>query len=147
MSCLIWDKNSHIVLVHLPLNTNPTPLVWNNTTTLESGKEKVAHPNLQLIMLKRERGDVSKINSYFVNTCYCHSRFISNVFTNFSADEMKSLLYSRYYAEACNEWRGRSPRLSAWAHSSKETSHRWRAVDNIVLFDRPGNRTPDLTHR
>ena len=28
---------------------------------------------------------------------------------------VKFLLYSRYYAEACNEWRGPSPRLSAWA--------------------------------
>ena len=26
-----------------------------------------------------------------------------------------SLLHSRYYAEACNEWRGPSPRLSVWA--------------------------------
>ena len=26
----------------------------------------------------------------------------------------KSSLYSRYYAEACNEWRGPSPRFSAW---------------------------------
>ena len=29
--------------------------------------------------------------------------------------QIKSLLYSRYYAEACNEWRGPSTRLSARA--------------------------------
>ena len=28
---------------------------------------------------------------------------------------IQSSLYSRYYAEACEEWRGPSPRLSAWA--------------------------------
>ena len=31
-----------------------------------------------------------------------------------NSSKIKSLLYSRYYAEACNEWRGPSPRLSAW---------------------------------
>ena len=29
--------------------------------------------------------------------------------------QIKSSLYSPYYAEACNELRGPSPRLSAWA--------------------------------
>ena len=29
--------------------------------------------------------------------------------------KIKSPLYSRYYVEACNEWRGPSPRFSAWA--------------------------------
>ena len=29
--------------------------------------------------------------------------------------QIKSLLYSWYYAESCNEWRSPSPRLSAWA--------------------------------
>ena len=29
--------------------------------------------------------------------------------------KVKSSLYSQYYAEACNEWRGPSPQLSAWA--------------------------------
>ena len=32
---------------------------------------------------------------------------------NLIQDQIKSSLYSRYYAEACNEWRGPSPRLSA----------------------------------
>ena len=30
-------------------------------------------------------------------------------------EETQTSLYSRYYAEACNEWRGPSPLLSAWA--------------------------------
>ena len=29
--------------------------------------------------------------------------------------KIKPSLYSRYYAEACNEWRDPSPQLSAWA--------------------------------
>ena len=29
--------------------------------------------------------------------------------------KIESSLCSRYYAEACNEWRGPSPRLSVWA--------------------------------
>ena len=37
-----------------------------------------------------------------------------------------------YYAEACNEWREPSPRLSAWATHSEETSQRWRAVGDTV---------------
>ena len=31
------------------------------------------------------------------------------------SNKIKSSLYSPYYAEACNELRGPSPRLSAWA--------------------------------
>ena len=45
---------------------------------------------------------------------------------------IKSLLYSCYYAEACNEWRGPSPRLSVWQHGSEETSQRRRAVGDTV---------------
>ena len=33
--------------------------------------------------------------------------------TSLQNTKIKSL-YSRYYAEACNEWWGPSPRLSAW---------------------------------
>ena len=51
---------------------------------------------------------------------------------------IKSSLYSKYYAEACNEWRGASPRLGAcWAISSEETSHWWRDVGDTV-FDLTG---------
>ena len=28
--------------------------------------------------------------------------------------KLKSSLYSRYYVEACNKWRGPSPQLTAW---------------------------------
>ena len=42
----------------------------------------------------------------------------------------KSSLYSPYYAEACNELRGPSPRLSAWAtqlrRSVATVASRWR---------------------
>ena len=38
--------------------------------------------------------------------------------------------YSPYYAEACNEWRGPSPRLSAWATQLQRNvvtvTSRWR---------------------
>ena len=57
-------------------------------------------------------------------------------------------LYSRYYAEVCNEWGGASPQLSARATQLQRNvptvaSH-WR---HCVRFHRPGNRTPDLPHR
>ena len=43
---------------------------------------------------------------------------------------MKSSLYSPYYAEACNELRGPSPRLSAWATQLRRNvatvASRWR---------------------
>ena len=44
--------------------------------------------------------------------------------------KIKSSLYSPYYAEACNELRGPSPRLSAWAtqlrRSVATVASRWR---------------------
>ena len=42
--------------------------------------------------------------------------------------KIKFSLYSRYYTDACNEWRSPSPRLSAWATQLRKTSQRWRAV-------------------
>ena len=59
-----------------------------------------------------------------------HKRFRDcrkNAFSN-----IKSLLYSRYYTEACNEWRDPSPRLSAWTTRLQKTSQRWRAVGDTV---------------
>ena len=38
-------------------------------------------------------------------------------------NQIKSSLHSRYYADACNGWRGQFPRLSAWKNSFPETSH------------------------
>ena len=44
--------------------------------------------------------------------------------------KIKSSLYSPYYAEACNELRGPSPRLSAWATQLRRdvatVASRWR---------------------
>ena len=44
--------------------------------------------------------------------------------------KIKSLLYSPYYAEACNELRGPYPRLSAWATHLRRNvatvAKRWR---------------------
>ena len=37
------------------------------------------------------------------------------MYSDNAAQTIKSSLYSPYYAQACNEWRGPSPRLSAWA--------------------------------
>ena len=36
-------------------------------------------------------------------------------YTGFIKYKIQSSLYWLYYAEACNEWRGLSPRVSAWA--------------------------------
>ena len=53
-----------------------------------------------------------------------------------------------YCAEACNEWRAPSPRLSAWAHSSEETWQGWQAVgEAYVRFDPLEIRYPDLPRR
>ena len=40
---------------------------------------------------------------------------LPQVFTWIKKIKIKSSLYSQYYAESCDEWRGPSPRLSAWA--------------------------------
>ena len=45
----------------------------------------------------------------FILTCQCQEKLLC------TSNQIKSLLYSRYYAEVCNEWWGPSPRLSAWA--------------------------------
>ena len=42
--------------------------------------------------------------------------------------DLKSSLYSRYYAEACNEQRGHIRDLAPGQHSHEEISQRWRAV-------------------
>ena len=52
------------------------------------------------------------------------------IFVYSSNQKIKSSLYSRYYAEACNEWRGLSPRIGAWATIPKKRrkgeASRWR---------------------
>ena len=53
--------------------------------------------------------------------------------------KIKSSLYSPYYAEACNELRGPSPRLSAWAtqlrRNAAAVASRWRHCADLT---RPG---------
>ena len=57
----------------------------------------------------------------FIKYCFSNSYaklflpFRNSTLVNPSNQKIKPSLYSPYYAEACNEWRGPSPRLSAWA--------------------------------
>ena len=63
-------------------------------------------------------------------------------FPNFSQiifdikSEIKYSLYMRYYAEACNEWRGQSLRLSAWATQLRTNvaavASRWRHCADLT---------------
>ena len=50
--------------------------------------------------------------------------------------KIKSSLYPRYYAEACNEWRCPSPQLSAWATQLRrnvaEVASHWRHCDDLT---------------
>ena len=52
------------------------------------------------------------------------------------SNQIKSSLYSRCYAEACNEWRGPSPRLSAWATQLRRNVatvvSRWRHCADLT---------------
>ena len=54
----------------------------------------------------------------------------------FSPNKIKSSLYSPYYAEACNELRGPSPRLSAWATQLRRNvatvASRWRHCADLT---------------
>ena len=51
-------------------------------------------------------------------------------------DQIKSSLYSPYYAEACNELRDPSPLLSAWATQLRRNvatvASRWRHCVNLT---------------
>ena len=53
-----------------------------------------------------------------------------------SSFKIKSSLYSSYYAEACNELRGPSPRLSAWATQLRRNvatvASRWRRCADLT---------------
>ena len=50
--------------------------------------------------------------------------------------KIKSSLYSQYYTEACNEWRGPSPRLSAGATHLRgniaAVASRWRRCADLT---------------
>ena len=68
---------------------------------------------------------------------YKHANDLVNQVIFFSISSIS--LFSRYYAEACNEWRDPSLRLSAEQHSSENTSQRWRAVgDSVSDLSGPG---------
>ena len=54
--------------------------------------------------------------------------------------KIKSSLYARYFAEACNKWRDPSPRLR---RNIAEVASRWW---RCIRLDRPWNKTPDLRH-
>ena len=53
-----------------------------------------------------------------------------------SKNQIKFSLYSPYYAEACNELRGPSPRLSAWATQLRRNvatvASRWRQCVDLT---------------
>ena len=51
-------------------------------------------------------------------------------------NKIKPSLYSPYYSESCNEWRGPSPRLSAWATQLRRNvaavASRWRHCADLT---------------
>ena len=64
------------------------------------------------------------------------SKFCPEEFNFKSNQKIKSLLYSLYYAEACNELRGPSPRLSAWAtqlrRNAATVASRWQHCADLT---------------
>ena len=54
---------------------------------------------------------------------------LHNTLKSFSC--LKSSLYSRYYAEACNEWRGSSPRRSAGATRNTASKKHCSGVNTV----------------
>ena len=62
-------------------------------------------------------------------------------------NKIKTSLYSRYYAEACKEWRALYLRLIALGqHSYEETPRRWRVVGDAVS-DLTGMEIEPVTFR
>ena len=68
-----------------------------------------------------------------------HSQIAIRWRSEIKIKKIKSSLYSPYYAEACNELRGPSPRLSAWATQLRgnvaTVASRWRHYADLT---RPG---------
>ena len=58
------------------------------------------------------------------------------MYSDNAVQEIKSSLYSPHYAQACNEWRGPSPRLSAWATQLRTNvatvASRWRHCADLI---------------
>ena len=75
-----------------------------------------------------------------VSEVFCENEIVKKQRFQRMQSSTSASLYSRYYAEACNQWRDPSPRSVPGQHSSEETMHR-------VQFDGLGNRTSDLPHR
>ena len=75
-------------------------------------------------LLWRHTGILNKLNKY------------STMLLITNQNQIKSSLYSPYYAEACNELRGPSPRLSAWAtqlrRSAATVASRWRHCADLT---------------
>ena len=65
----------------------------------------------------------------------CEQKNCSNPYAKIK-NQIKSSLYSPYYAEACNELRGPSPRLSAWAAQLRRNvaavASRWRHCADLT---------------
>ena len=69
-------------------------------------------------------------------TCtYLHILYIKNIILT-NQKKMKSSLYSPNYAEAYDEFRGPSPRLSAWATQLRRNvaavASRWRRYADLT---------------
>ena len=58
------------------------------------------------------------------------------MYSDNATQKIKSLLHSPYYAEACNEWRGPSTWLSAWATQLRTNvatvASRWRHCADLT---------------
>ena len=77
-----------------------------------------------------------KIQSFVVELNLVTKSYYSIILNNISNQKIKSSLYSPYYAEACNELRGPSPRLSAWAtqlrRNAATVASRWRHCADLT---------------
>ena len=81
-------------------------------------------------------GAYLKINFVFYD-CFSFRNAIYKIFEYFkSSKKIKSSLYYRYFAEACNEWRGPFPLLSAWAtqlrRNNATVASRWRHCADLT---------------
>ena len=67
----------------------------------------------------QSRYSIAVTHSFSIGSVHTREESIHTMkfidFENSNQIKIKSSLYSRYYADACNEYRGPSPRLSTWA--------------------------------
>ena len=95
---------------------------------METGRVEIFPPAGQAGQKKKT---VEKPVKLFFLAYKIHLNTNQNINTNMCVQiKIKSSLYSPYYAEACNELRGPSPRLSAWATQLRRNvttvASRWR---------------------